>query len=76
MAYLLLILKYCLATRATLAAESLALRQQFAALKRHATRPKLTRRDPLFWVLFRRVWSGWRDSLVPVNLSTVLGWHR
>jgi len=73
---LFLILKYSLAPRATLIAENLALRQQVEVLKRHAPRLKLRRRDRIFWVLLQRFWKGWRSSLILVNPSTVLGWHR
>lgn len=67
---LLLILNYCLAPRATLIAENLALRQQVEVLKRHAPRLELRRRDRLFWVILRRLWSGWHSSLVLVSPET------
>ncbi len=37
------------ANRATLAVENLALRQQLAVLRRSIRRPRLRRRDWLFW---------------------------
>lgn len=76
MHFLLLILKYSLAPRATLIAENLALRQQVEVLKRHAPRLMLRRRDRIFWILLRRFWKGWRSSLIIVEPTTVLGWHR
>jgi hypothetical protein len=41
--------------------ENLALRQQLAAMKRSAKRPKLRVRDRLFWVILSRFWSNWQD---------------
>jgi hypothetical protein len=40
-----------------LALENLALRQRLAVYKRTAKRPKLGRRDRLFWVWLSRVWA-------------------
>ena len=59
-----------------LALENLALRQQLAAYKRTAKRPKLRRSDRLFWVWLPRVWAGWREALVIVAPATVLRWLR
>jgi hypothetical protein len=73
---LIVFLRGFIATRASLAAESLALRQQLAVLKRSVTRPKLRRRDRFFWVLLSRLWSGWRAALVLVSPDTVVRWHR
>ena len=65
-------------SRSSLVAENLALRQQLAVLNRRAPRPRLRARDRdrVFWVLLRRLWSGWSEALVLVQLSTVIGWHR
>jgi hypothetical protein len=65
-----------LLSRATLAAENLALRQQLAILDRKRPRPKLKNRDRLFWVLLSRLWSGWQSVLVIVKPETVIRWHR
>jgi putative transposase len=56
--------------------ENLALRQQLLAL--HAKRPRrrLSTLQKLFWVILRRVWSGWKTPLVLVTPRTVLQWHR
>ena len=62
--------------RATLLAENLALRQQLAVLQRSVTRPKLRRRDRIFWVWLSRLWTGWRSALVLVRPDTVVRWHR
>jgi len=59
-----------------LAAENLALRQQLAVQQRTIKRPKLRRRDRLFWVLLRKIWSGWRSALIIVQPDTVVRWHR
>jgi hypothetical protein len=47
-----------LAGRATLAAENLALRQQLAVLQRSVKRPKLRKRDRIFWVWLSKLWPG------------------
>ena len=56
--------------------ENLALRQQLAALKRRHPKPRLTLLDKLFWVVARRVWSGWKQSLIVVARETVVRWRR
>ena len=69
------ILRICRARR-TLLLENLALRQQFAAMKRKHPRPKLAALDKFFWVLARRSWSEWKQALIVVNPETVVRWHR
>ncbi|MEX2170788.1 MAG: integrase core domain-containing protein [Pirellulales bacterium] len=61
---------------ASLLAENLALRQQLAVLKREQPRPRLRRRDRIFWVWLSWLWSDWRSALVIVRPETVVGWHR
>jgi transposase InsO family protein len=54
--------------------ENLALRQQLATLasrRRSVIRPA----DRLFWILLRRLWSGWAQSLAIVQPDTVVRWH-
>ena len=63
-------------SRADLALEILALRQQVAVFKRKRPRPTFSSSDRLFWMLLRRVWSGWKDVLVVVQPDTVVAWHR
>lgn len=58
---MLLLIRALLRYRTDLAAENLALRQQLAVLERQAKRPKLKRRDRIFWVWLSRLW--------PANLS-------
>ena len=54
-------------TRTELAAENLALRQQLAALHRQSKRPRLKKRDRIFWVWFSRLFRNWRSVLVIVQ---------
>jgi putative transposase len=56
--------------------ENLALRQQLVVLNSRKPRPRLTALDKLFWVLARRLWSGWKRSLIVVTPETVVRWHR
>jgi hypothetical protein len=53
--------------RQSLLLENLALRQQLVALKRRHPRASLGLFDKLFWVLARRVWSAWKQSLIIVT---------
>ena len=62
--------------RASLVIENLALRQQLLAVHAKRPRPRLGAFDKLFWVLLRRVWSGWKRSLILVTPETVVHWHR
>jgi len=64
------------AARATLVAENLALRQQLGVLQRSVKRPKLRKRDRVFWVWLSRLWSGWQSALTLVQPETVVRWHR
>jgi putative transposase len=63
-------------THRRLLLENLVLRQQLAVLKRKHPRPRLGVIDKLFWVLARRLWSGWKQALIVVNPETVVRWHR
>ena len=63
-------------SRASLAAENLALRQQLAVLRLSVKRPKIRRRDRLFWTWVSRLWPDWRSVLVTVKPETVIRWHR
>ena len=62
--------------RRSLLLENLALRQQLTVLKRKHPKPKLRVLDKLFWVLARRCWSDWKESLIVVTPETVVRWHR
>ena len=62
--------------RRDLLLENLALRQQVTVLKRKHPKPKLRVLDRLFWVVARRFWSEWKQSLIVVTPETVVRWHR
>ena len=60
-------------TRRRLLLENLALRQQLTVLKRKHPRPRITAFDRLFWILARRLLSGWKrkrkqDKTKPLDL--------
>jgi putative transposase len=63
-------------TRRYLLLENLVLRQQLSVLKRKRPRPRINLLDKLFWVLVRRLWSGWKHALIIVTPDTVVRWHR
>ena len=63
-------------SRRELLVENLALRQQLSVFKRRNRRPRLAVLDKLFWILARRFWSDWKQSLVLANPETVVRWHR
>ena len=65
-----------LRSRRHLVLENLALRQQLTVLKRRRPRPILGLFDKLFWVVARRVWSGWKQTLIMVTPETIVRWHR
>lgn len=62
--------------RTAVAIELVALRQQLAVLKRKRPRPPVRDADRAFWVVLRRVWSGWSNALIIVKPDTVVRWHR
>ena len=70
------LLRQLLQSRAALVAENLALRHQIVILQRSVKRPRLHRRDRIFWVWLSRLWRGWRSSLIVVQPETVIRWHR
>lgn len=71
-----LFIRAMLSSRVTIAAENLALRHQLGVLQRSVKRPRLRRRDRLFWVWLSQLWPGWRDSLAIVKPETVIRWRR
>jgi len=73
---LLELLRALLIPRTALALENIALRQQLAVLKRSTPRPRVRDIDRIWWVLLCRFWSDWRASLILVQPSTVVRWHR
>jgi putative transposase len=73
----LLTLPACMRSRAVLHLEILALQHQLQVLQR--TRPgrlRLFKMDRCLWVMFSRIWTGWRRSMVIVKPETVMAWHR
>jgi len=73
---ILAFLRVLLGSRAALAAENLALRQQLLVLQRSAKRPRFRKSDRIFWSLLSHLWSGWRSALLIVQPATVVRWHR
>ena len=73
---LLLFIRGILRDRTELAAENLALRQQLAALHHKSKRPRLRKRDRIFWTILSRIWRNWRSALLFVQPDTVVRWHR
>ncbi|MBT3487208.1 MAG: transposase [Desulfobacula sp.] len=72
--FLIIILIYKLNFR--LIIENLALRQQLAIMKQSVRRPKIRKRDRLFWIILSRLWNGWKNVLIVVQPETVIRWHR
>jgi putative transposase len=68
-------LRSAMRSRRDLVAENLALRQQLVTLtaRRH---PDIRLADRVFWILLRRCWSGWAETLTIVEPDTVVRWHR
>ena len=62
--------------RKDLILENLALRQQLLALHTKRPRRRLSSVQKLFWVVLRRLWSGWQKPLILVTPRTVVEWHR
>jgi hypothetical protein len=69
-------LRAALMSRASLALENAALRQQLAVYLRTNQRARLRTEDRLFWVVLRRLWSDWTRALAIVKPATVISWHR
>ena len=69
-------LRSAVRTRAELAMENLALRQQLATLRPKSGRPNLCKADRAFWVVLSKLWSRWTDVRLIVKPDTVVRWHR
>ena len=63
-------------SRRDLLLENLALRQQLEILRQRRPQPRFATSDRLFWVMLRRIWSGWKTTLILVQPETVVRWHR
>ena len=73
---LMLFIRGILRNRVELAVENFALRQQLAILVQRSKRPRLRKRDRIFWAWLSRIWSNWRSILVIVQPETVVRWHQ
>ena len=73
---LLLFIRGFVRDRAELAMENLALRRQLATLRQQSKRPRLRKRDRIFWAILSRNWSNWRSALLIVQPDTVVRWHQ
>src|SRR6266542_3945618 len=62
-------------SRRSLMIENLALRQQLSTVQQKR-RPRIGLVDRAFWVVLRRVWTRWSETVVIVKPETVIGWHR
>ena len=60
-------LRSALRSRADLALENLALRQQLSAFVHSRRHPRIRFADRWFWIALRRLWGRWLDVLVFVN---------
>src|SRR5207244_8681131 len=69
-------LRAALRTRTDLTLENLALRQQFALLRRRSKRPKFGLLDRAFWMWLSQWWTRWSEVLHVVKPQTVIRWHR
>ena len=67
-------LRGLLVPKAALALENATLHQQLGVFQRQCKRPQLTRTDRAFWMVLRRLWSGWAGALIIVKPKTVIGW--
>src|SRR6266446_154394 len=65
-----------LAGHKEIALENAALRQQLAVFKRDINRPRLRRRDRIFWMGLRAIWKDWKSALMIVRPETVISWQR
>jgi len=59
-----------------LLAENMVLRQQLAVLERRNPRPKMRRRDRMFFAALSRILPRERWDVFPVTPQTLLRWHR
>jgi len=72
--FFILFLLYKVNYRLTI--ENLALRQQLAIMKESIHRPKIRKRDRLFWVILSRLWRDWKNVLIVVQPETVIQCYR
>jgi transposase InsO family protein len=72
--YILALQSCC--SRRDLLLENLALRQQLVVLRQKHPQPRFAAPDKLFWVILRRIWSGWKRALILVQPETIVRWHK
>jgi len=65
-------IRAALRSRTPLALENAALRQQLTIYRRTQTRVRLRAEDRVFWVVLRKLWSGWERALIVVRPETVI----
>ena len=53
------------------ALENAALRQQLAVFKRDVKRPRLHRRDRLFWIGLKTIWKEWKSAAESIHTVLV-----
>jgi hypothetical protein len=63
-------------SRATLALENAALRSNSGFTRGVQKHPRLRSGHRVFWVLLRKLWSGWTRPLIVATPETVIAWHR
>ena len=73
---LFLLFRGLFVSRSNLILENLALRQQLTVQQRTIKRPKLKRKDRIFWAWLSRIWPQWKSALIVVKPETVIKWHR
>jgi len=73
---LFFVLRGLFVSRNNLIIENLALRQQLTVQQRTIKRPKLKRKDRLFWAWLSQIWPQWKSALIVVKPETVIKWHR
>jgi len=73
---LFLLFRSLFVSRNNLVLENLALRQQLTVQQRTIKRPKLKRKDRIFWAWLSRIWPQWKSALIVVKPETVIKWHR
>ena len=61
------VLRALILGRATIVAENVDLHQQLIVLQRSVKRPRLQKRDRLFWVWLYRLWKDWRSCILIVG---------